>query len=36
MEKEIIKLEINWMKYKESKYKKNEELFVFVQEWYNL
>lgn len=36
MEKEIIKLEINWIKYKESKNKKNEELFIFVQEWYDL
>jgi hypothetical protein len=36
IEKEIIKLEANWIKYKESKNKKNNELFVFVQEWYDL
>jgi len=36
IEKEIIKLETNWIKYKESKNKKNNELFVFVQEWYDL
>jgi hypothetical protein len=36
MEKEILKLEENWIEYKGSKNKKNSELFVFVQEWYDL
>jgi hypothetical protein len=36
IEKEIIKLEANWIKYKESKNRKDNELFIFFHEWYNL
>jgi hypothetical protein len=36
MEKELIRLDINWMIYKESPKKQNEELYNFVQKWFIL
>jgi hypothetical protein len=36
MEKELLKLDINWMIYKEADGKQNEELFNFIQKWFIL
>ena len=36
MEKELMKLDINWMIYKQSQDKTNEELYNFVQKWFIL
>ena len=36
MEKELIKLDVNWMIYKDSPKKQNEELYNFVQKWFIL
>jgi len=36
MEKELLKLDINWIIYKEADSKQNEELFNFVQKWFIL
>ena len=36
MEKELLKLDINWIIYKQADNKQNEELFNFVQKWFIL
>ena len=36
MEKELIKLDVNWIIYKESSSKQNEELYNFMQKWFIL
>jgi hypothetical protein len=36
MEKELMKLDITWIIYKESQKKQNEELYNFVQKWFIL
>lgn len=36
MEKELIKLDIDWIIYKDSPKKQNEELYNFVQKWFIL
>jgi hypothetical protein len=36
MEKELIKLDISWIIYKESPKKQNDELYNFVQKWFIL
>ena len=36
MEKELMKLDITWIIYKESPKKQNEELYNFVQKWFIL
>jgi hypothetical protein len=36
MEKELIKLDVNWIIYKDSPNKQNEELYKFVQKWFIL
>jgi hypothetical protein len=36
MEKELIKLDISWMIYKNSSSKQNEELYNFMQKWFIL
>jgi hypothetical protein len=36
MEKELMKLDISWIIYKESPKKQNEELYNFVQKWFIL
>ena len=36
MEKELIKLDVNWIIYKDSSSKQNEELYNFMQKWFIL
>jgi len=36
MEKELMKIDINWMIYKQSNSRPNEELYNFVQKWFIL
>jgi hypothetical protein len=36
MEKELIKLDITWIIYKDSPKKQNEELYNFIQKWFIL
>jgi hypothetical protein len=36
MEKELIKLDVNWIIYKDSTSKQNEELYNFIQKWFIL
>lgn len=36
MEKELLKLDINWLVYKQADIKQNEELYNFVQKWFIL
>lgn len=36
MEKELMKMDINWMIYKQSGSRPNEELYNFVQKWFIL
>jgi hypothetical protein len=36
MERELIKLDITWIIYKDSPKKQNEELYNFIQKWFIL
>ena len=36
MEKELMKMDINWMIYKQADSRPNEELYNFVQKWFIL
>lgn len=36
MEKELLKMDINWIIYKQADNKQNEELFNFIQKWFIL